>query len=756
MNRSIAIGLLAASAAISSADYCEGNAAQWSAYATGGYSCSANNAPERFKEGSQSIRLDTLAPFETGLRFPAANNASWNLTTKNYIVFWTYGVNNNIGFQGPQPIVTLRSPSGTIRLTPSDTLVSNRAWVRHFVPIGGGNGWVRTTTGSPNLANITQFQVAFDTWDAAFSMYIDGLDFIQYTPGSLPPPGPLPPLGVCPNSITPRVLLFIYDPIMENLGSMRCHQAFGWQDPVWLTNQVVTDLRKDSHGLVRYQIVETQIVDEYPYHLDGFQYNDATYLADTQAHNWHSSGFDYARFLNEKGIAPRVASGDIDEVWVYGAPGFGFWESTIAGDGGYWCNSSPVQGVPSEKAFVVMGWNYERGVGEAIHSFCHRCESVMTHMYGSWPHNASNNWGKFTLLEINNAGVAGVGNCHYPPNGVSDYDYFNQRFVQSNCDDWRNYPNFQNVSRSINAREWSPNGVDPQREYLNWWYDHLPHFPSRGPDYFLNNWWRYLVDIDPYKAKRGSMYFSTGNPSVSVSSPGNGQTISGTTQIRASAQSDGAVGRVDFYVDGIYRFTDTVAPFIYEFDSWSVANGAHNVQARVYELQNGTEAISQTVNFSVQNGGLPLAIRPTLEEFTDPSRIPLRLQIWQGSQLLESRKVFAMSGQDTNLRTALPSGNYRLTLQGPRFLKQTANAQIPGDVPVFSLRNGDIDGDNEVTLQDYAYLAANFGRNEFDPNWNTPDLFDVLPSTSDLDGDGEVNLLDHAQLVANFGLAGEE
>ena len=36
----------------------------------------------------------------------------------------------------------------------------------------------------------------------------------------------------------------------------------------------------------------------------------------------------------------------------------------MAGDGGYWCNSPPVQGVPSRRAFVIMGWNFERGVGE--------------------------------------------------------------------------------------------------------------------------------------------------------------------------------------------------------------------------------------------------------------------------------------------------------------------------------------------------------------------------------------------------------
>ena len=71
----------------------------------------------------------------------------------------------------------------------------------------------------------------------------------------------------------------------------------------------------------------------------------------------------------------------------------------MAGNGGYWCNSSPVEGVPSERLFVVMGWNFERGVAEAIHSYGHRGESVMVHSYGPWQPNRDNNWNAFTLLD---------------------------------------------------------------------------------------------------------------------------------------------------------------------------------------------------------------------------------------------------------------------------------------------------------------------------------------------------------------------
>ncbi len=64
-----------------------------------------------------------------------------------------------------------------------------------------------------------------------------------------------------------------------------------------------------------------------------------------------------------------------------------------------------------------------------------------------------------------------------------------------------------------------------------------------------------------------------------------------------------------------------------------------------------------------------------------------------------------------------------------------------------SLVNGDIDGDNEVTLIDFGALVAAFGSVPGDSNWNPE---------ADLDGDAEVTLFDFGVLVKNFGETGEE
>jgi hypothetical protein len=98
--------------------------------------------------------------------------------------------------------------------------------------------------------------------------------------------------------------------------------------------------------LFDYKIVQTKTVDAYPYFVDGFQYNDASFDSDWAARTPHNSRFDYKRFIASNNIASRIDSGNIDEVWIYAFPYAGLWESTMAGTGAYYCNSQPVRGSP--------------------------------------------------------------------------------------------------------------------------------------------------------------------------------------------------------------------------------------------------------------------------------------------------------------------------------------------------------------------------------------------------------------------------
>jgi len=121
----------------------------------------------------------------------------------------------------------------------------------------------------------------------------------------------------------------------------------------------------------------------------------------------------------------RVNEGEIDEVWLWEAPYMGYWESLMVGKGAHFCNSPPLDDVPT-KPFIIMGFNYERGVGEMLEDFGHRVESIMTHIYGSWEAKETHAWNRFTLYDKVAPGKAGCGNVHYAPNSEKDYDWGEQ------------------------------------------------------------------------------------------------------------------------------------------------------------------------------------------------------------------------------------------------------------------------------------------------------------------------------------------
>jgi hypothetical protein len=185
-------------------------------------------------------------------------------------------------------------------------------------------------------------------------------------------------------------------------------------------------------------------------------------------------------------------------VWLFGFPYAGFWESTMAGRGAYFCNSPPIEGIQTSRLFITMGFNYERGVGEMLESFGHRVESIMRHVYGSWETVESHAWNRFTLYDEVAPDRSGCGNVHFAPNSERDYDWGNQRIVWSTCDDWLNYPNLTGQRRQVNCEEWGGGEI---RAHHRWWLRHLPRAAGHTAGR-LNNWWAYVTDMNRYPESR--------------------------------------------------------------------------------------------------------------------------------------------------------------------------------------------------------------------------------------------------------------
>ena len=221
-------------------------------------------------------------------------------------------------------------------------------------------------------------------------------------------------------------------------------------------------------------------------------------------------GIDYVGLLKRFNVQDRVEHHAIDELWVMGFPYAGLYESVMAGAGAFWCNAPPLaQTAGCKRRFVIMGFSFERDVGEMLHSFNHRSEAILAKVFGSleflaWAYKSGrlppviaadkvlNAFERFISFDQIAPGKAGVGSVHYAPNGVKDYDLGNPRLVASACYDWLRFPNVQGDVRMVSASEW---GGGSERAYQRWWMNHLPKTAGRQNG-IHNNWWQYIANLD--------------------------------------------------------------------------------------------------------------------------------------------------------------------------------------------------------------------------------------------------------------------
>lgn len=310
-----------------------------------------------------------------------------------------------------------------------------------------------------------------------------------------PPVQPEPSQGP-PPTLHPRVLLIIYNPTIPSEGGRNLTQVLGWNDPDALVQGYIADLRETSAGFVDLQIAQRIEVDAWPVKKDGFRYDGADFVRYWRTQSgWHQpDAVDYQAILDEFDVIARVNAGQIDEVWLFAFPYAGFYESIMVGPGAFWCNAPEMERGDVTKRFVVMGFNYQRGVGEMLEAFGHRVESILDHTWRRFQGD-DNLYQRFILYDKKAPGRANVGWMHYAPNSLKDYDWGNKTKVPSNCDDWLNIPNFQGTTRIVDCSEWGGGDI---RLHHKWWFERLPHAPgqTRG---ISNNWWWYGVDPNVVK-----------------------------------------------------------------------------------------------------------------------------------------------------------------------------------------------------------------------------------------------------------------
>ncbi len=311
--------------------------------------------------------------------------------------------------------------------------------------------------------------------------------------------GDVPVVGVRPAPLNVRVLVLNFDPYVEWEGRrVRLHQAGKWNDPRELAKGYIEDIKSASRGYINHTIVDWRDLNEFPAKVDGFRYTARSFVECMQSGSgWHQpDGLDYPRMAKDAGVANLVNAGRIDEVWMFGAPYFGYWESAMIGPGAFFINGGVYPDEGMRRPIAVMGFNYERGVAEMLHNLCHRTESTLSRFFGGWKiDELTTAWAKFAANE-KQSGSAAVGTCHYPPNAEKDYDYANPRYVSSSANDWLNWPNLTGKTERLNCEAWG--GPDYHRNYMIWWFSRLPNVHGIGADGRPLTWWSYIYRFTEY------------------------------------------------------------------------------------------------------------------------------------------------------------------------------------------------------------------------------------------------------------------
>jgi hypothetical protein len=325
--------------------------------------------------------------------------------------------------------------------------------------------------------------------------------------------------------LAPRVLVIVYDPIVDPMKNLRLVEwgvkNRGWKRVDELLAGYIGDVDECSGGSVKYNVVQRIDVDGFPLKLSGKRFTALEYL-DLYTNNpgqykEPDDRFDYQDCIREFKLRDRINQREIDEVWLLTYPFSGTYESVMCGTGAFWCNGPVIENTPGRR-FVIMGFSYERGVGEMEEDLGHRTESIMGKIYAcgdfvnwtyAWDRSKrpyvklepakydavkfaeTNLFAKFLLFDRIAPGNAQCGNVHYAPNTQGDYEWGDSTPVVTYADDWLTFPNLPRIAKMQNGNSWGNGDI---RGHHRWWFARFPKVAGRMNG-IRNNWWSYIADV---------------------------------------------------------------------------------------------------------------------------------------------------------------------------------------------------------------------------------------------------------------------
>ncbi len=243
-------------------------------------------------------------------------------------------------------------------------------------------------------------------------------------------------------------------------------------------------------------------------------------------------------------------------------------------------------------------------------------------------------------------------------------------------------------------------------------------------------------------------------PTVTLTTPTAGATVSGTSTFSANATDNVGVTKVEFLVDGAVVATDTASPYTVSVDTKLFTNGAHTVIARASDA-GGNTTPTAGVNITVSNITVPVDTTPPTVSITNPASsatisgtaaFSANATDNVGVTKVEFLVDGALKSTDTtapydySLNTStLTNAAHNLTVKAYDAAGNMQTNSVSVTVSNVTYLREDINSDGTVNIQDFSLLAAKFGQTGSNLG------------REDINSDGTVNIQDFSLLAAKFG-----
>jgi hypothetical protein len=230
---------------------------------------------------------------------------------------------------------------------------------------------------------------------------------------------------------------------------------------------------------------------------------------DPYVKNIKSYSYDYDYLINKFDLVNRRNKDEFDEVWLVNVDPVHTFESIMVGSSAYWINGTPM--IKNTTNFKIMNVSIARPDAN-YECFGHAAENILDNVFGSRYRSYDTNsytvnniddlnlWERFTLNNYATPGYSSVGNIHFAPNSIDDYDWENNTIVESSWIDWLDYPNLTGKTKASSSTDWVPftnRQFSAARQHHRWWFSLMPHIcEGRTKVGYSYNWWDYLFNGD--------------------------------------------------------------------------------------------------------------------------------------------------------------------------------------------------------------------------------------------------------------------